>query len=104
MNESDQKIYKIIHNGDGFYSVTADGEYIAKSITMIGEVSSAIFCDYKGISKDDLFIGDCKVAKCEDDEKILRDLRTMFIGIKMQRGLRDYKICGLSIGECINGS
>lgn len=105
MDERDQRIYKIVYTGsNGLYDVMADEKCIARSVAVIGEVVNAIFCNYTDISEDELFIDDCKVAKHEEVEKILKDLRGMFIGIKVRRGLKDCKVCGLLIGENINES
>lgn len=105
MNQSDQRLYKIVYTGNGgFYNVTADGKCIAKSISNIEQISIAVFCDYTRISEHELFIEDTKVIKNEKYGKILTNLNSMFVAVKMKRNLKAYKFCGLSISGYINES
>jgi hypothetical protein len=104
VSQNDQKIYEIVYTGNkAYYNVTVDGKRIAEAITEISEISVAVFCDYTGTPKDELFIDDTEVLK-PGYVKIIANLNSMFVGVKMRRSLEGYKFCGLSIDGQINES
>lgn len=95
MDEKDQRLYRISIY-DGYGHLSEGDRCVNDEISIIGELSRSIFCDYMDIGQDTFE---------SVDGEIVRKLCDMFADILVNRSqnLDGYTLCGLAVKECING-
>ena len=91
MNEKDQRLYKLINQGNGPI-VMLEGERVISRIMNVPILSYSIICDYMG-TKDPNMINSSAIKKLND---------IFFSAHLTGKSMNGYSVCGLTVRECIS--